>query len=106
MSADEKYFHILKTCQLIESGSQSDMQYRIQYHYSGRLQAEYNSSTDTVVGFTDYGKHFADTVNKDSNYLRIRKLDLEFYCKIQVASFYADIRDKAGNKGRLKTSSQ
>lgn len=98
VTADEKYFHILKTCQLIETGLQYDMQYRIQYHYNGQLQAEYNSSAETLVGFTDYGKQFADVVNKDPHYLQVRKHDLEYYCKIQVAAIYTNIKDKAGNQ--------
>lgn len=101
-SADGKYFHILKTCQLTDTGSQYDMQYQIQYHYNGRLQAVYNSSTETVEGFTEYGKQFADMVNKDPHYLQVRKHDLEYYCKIQMTAVYKDIQGKAGKQGYLQ----
>ncbi|XP_051795886.1 H-2 class II histocompatibility antigen, E-S beta chain-like [Acanthochromis polyacanthus] len=94
-AADENYFHILKTCQFLKPDPQTDVLYYIQYQYNGRLQAEYNSSTETVVGFTQYGKAFADKVNKDPNYLRIRRHDVDFYCKILAAHLYKAIQGKA-----------
>lgn len=98
MTADGKYFHILKTCQFIEEGSQFDVQYQIRYQYNGRLQALYNSSTEKVVGFTEYGNVFADEVNKDPQYLKVRRNDLNYYCKIYAALIYKDIQGKAGNQ--------
>ncbi|XP_033467334.1 class II histocompatibility antigen, M beta 1 chain-like [Epinephelus lanceolatus] len=95
VTADGKYFHILKTCQFIETGSQYDVQYYIHYQYNGRLQAEYNSSTEKVVGFTEYGRQFADTVNKNPDYLKVRRHDLDYYCKFQTALAYKDIQGKA-----------
>uniref|UniRef100_A0A667ZYM2 Ig-like domain-containing protein n=1 Tax=Myripristis murdjan TaxID=586833 RepID=A0A667ZYM2_9TELE len=38
----------------------------IQYHFNGRLLALYNSSTEKVLGFTEYGKRLASNLNKDS----------------------------------------
>ncbi|XP_042253501.1 class II histocompatibility antigen, M beta 1 chain-like [Thunnus maccoyii] len=95
VTADGKYFHILKTCQFIEEGSQFDVQYQIRYQYNGRLQALYNSSTEKVVGFTEYGNMFADEVNKDPQYLKVRRNDLNYYCKIYAALIYKDIQGKA-----------
>ncbi|CAK6980908.1 class II histocompatibility antigen%2C M beta 1 chain-like [Scomber scombrus] len=95
VTADGKYFHILKTCVLIDEGSQLDVHYRIQYQYNGRLQALYNSSTEKVVGFTEYGQIFADEVNKDPHYLKVRRNDLNTYCKIYAAAMYKETRGKA-----------
>lgn len=95
VTADGKYFHILKTCQFVEKSSQCDVLYQIQYQYNGRLQALYNSSTEKVVGFTEYGKVFADIVNNDTHYLRVRRNDLNYYCKIQADLIYKTIRGKA-----------
>ncbi|XP_008297330.1 HLA class II histocompatibility antigen, DQ beta 1 chain-like isoform X2 [Stegastes partitus] len=94
-TADDDYFHILMTCQFVERGSQTDVNYGIQYQYNGRLQAQYNSSTETVVGFTRYGQTFAGEVNKDPDYLRIRKYEEDFYCKILAAQLYGGIQGKA-----------
>uniref|UniRef100_UPI003AAB4899 HLA class II histocompatibility antigen, DQ beta 1 chain-like n=1 Tax=Centroberyx gerrardi TaxID=166262 RepID=UPI003AAB4899 len=95
LSTDGKYFHILKTCQFLEKDSQYEVQYQIQYHFNGRLQARYNSSTEKVVGFTQYGNQFADRVNKDFHYLQVRRNDLNYFCKIQAALMYKDVKSKA-----------
>ncbi|KAM4525176.1 H-2 class II histocompatibility antigen, E-S beta chain-like [Odontesthes bonariensis] len=95
VTSDGKYYHILKTCQFIEKGSQSDTQYLIRYQYNGRLQALYNSSTEKVVGFTKYGREFADEVNNNPSYLQARRHDVDYYCKIQAALVYQGIRGKA-----------
>ncbi|XP_071318234.1 uncharacterized protein [Trachinotus anak] len=103
-TAEGKYFHILKTCQFIEKGSQCDVQYQIQYQYNGQLQALYNSSTEKVAGFTQYGKVFADEVNKDPHYLQVRRHDLDYYCKFQGSQMYKDITAKSVPPlSRLKT---
>lgn len=98
MAEDEKYFHILKTCQFIEKSSQSDVHYQVQYWYKWLLQAFYNSSTEKVVGFTHYGKVFADEVNKSPDYLKVRRNDLNYYCKVLGAVLYKDIQVKAGKQ--------
>lgn len=100
MAEDEKYFHILKTCQFIEKSSQSDVHYQVQYWYNGLLQAFYNSSTEKVVGFTHYGKVFADEVNKSPDYLKVRRNDLNYYCKVLGAVLYKNIQVKAGKQQR------
>ncbi|XP_059180239.1 class II histocompatibility antigen, M beta 1 chain-like [Centropristis striata] len=88
---DGKYFHILKTCQFW----QNDLQYSIQYQYDGRLQALYNSSTEKVVGFTQYGLQFANEVNNNPHFLAVRRQDLNFYCKVQSALVLKASQDKA-----------
>ncbi|XP_072230055.1 class II histocompatibility antigen, M beta 1 chain-like [Leuresthes tenuis] len=93
--SDGKYYHILKTCEFIEKGSQCDIQYLIRYQYNGRLQALYNSSTEKVLGFTDYGREFADEVNNNPSYLQARRHDMDYYCKIQAALVYRGIQGKA-----------
>ncbi|CAI5657913.1 unnamed protein product [Oreochromis niloticus] len=95
VAEDEKYFHILKTCQFIEKSSQSDVHYQVQYWYNGLLQAFYNSSTEKVVGFTHYGKVFADEVNKSPDYLKVRRNDLNYFCKVLGAVLYKNIQVKA-----------
>lgn len=82
----------------MEEGSQYSVQYHIRYQYDGRLQALYNSSTEKVVGFTEYGRKFADIVNKEPHYLETRRNDLNYYCKVQSAMMYKDIQSKAGNQ--------
>uniref|UniRef100_A0A667ZC09 Ig-like domain-containing protein n=1 Tax=Myripristis murdjan TaxID=586833 RepID=A0A667ZC09_9TELE len=79
LSADGKYYHIMSTCQFIEKASQYDVQYKIQYHFNGRLLALYNSSTEKVLGFTEYGKRLASNLNKDVHYLQRRRTDLNVH---------------------------
>ncbi|XP_056153624.1 rano class II histocompatibility antigen, D-1 beta chain-like [Lampris incognitus] len=86
---------ILKTCQIIgDDSKQYDVRYKIQYHYNGQLMAQYNSSTETVTGYTDYGRQFADDVNKDINYLSLRRNDLNFFCKAKATVIYKAMLDK------------
>ncbi|XP_029933242.1 class II histocompatibility antigen, M beta 1 chain-like isoform X2 [Myripristis murdjan] len=95
LSADGKYYHIMSTCQFIEKASQYDVQYKIQYHFNGRLLALYNSSTEKVLGFTEYGKRLASNLNKDVHYLQRRRTDLNVHCKEQAAELYKHMQGQA-----------